>query len=199
MLSVPWLERTARDTLAALRRRYLIAVAAVTAAAAIAALVVTAPFAKRAQIEVGRVAFTLPEQANRVLASISIKNDGSLPALIIAANNAFILTAKEMSSEEEDSEWVHLGTATQTPQGAPQRLEAGAQWPNYAVVKTLERNEYVAFLSGSQLIYFLMRTVYRDESLAPSKRRITETCYYYVQDPRQPHACRGHNRRYVAD
>jgi hypothetical protein len=199
MLAVPWLQRTARAALAAPMRRSLIGVAAVVAAAAIAALLVTAPFSARAQIEVGGVAFTLPAQANRVLASISIKNDGSLPALIIGANNAFILTSKEMSREEEDSEWNHLGAATRAPQGAPQRLEAGAQWPHYAVVKTLERNEYAAFLSGSQLIYFLMRTVYRDESLPPSKRRITEACYYYAKDLQQPRACHGHNRRYVAD
>jgi hypothetical protein len=198
MLSVPWLQRTARDALSAPSRHYLIAIAAVVAAAATAALLVTAPFADRAQIEVGGVAFTLPANAERVLASITIKNAGSLAALVIGSNNAFILTSKEMTREEEDSEWDHLGAAAEA-NGTPQRLEAGAQWPNYTVVKTLERNEYAGFLAGSHLIYFLMRTVYRDESLPPSKRRVTETCYYYMKDPQQPRACRGHNRRYVAD
>ena len=199
MLDVPWLQRTARAALASPTRRYLIAAVVVVAAAGMAALLVAVPFGDRAQIDVGGVAFTLPPQGDRVLAKISIKNAGSLPALIIDSNNAFILTSKEMTREEEDSEWDHLGDATGAHQGAPQRLEAGAQWPNYAVVKTLERNEYETFLSGSHLIYFLMRTAYRDESLPQSKRRITEACYYYVKDPHQPRACRGHNRRYVAD
>jgi len=146
----------------------------------------------------GGVAFNLPAQADRVLATISIKNVGSLPALIIGSNNAFILTSKQMTGAEEESEWDHLGDAAQTRAGPSQRLEAGAQWPNYAVIKTLDRNEYQAFLSGSRLIYFLMRTVYRDESLSASQRRVTEVCYYYVKNPQRPRACRGHNRRYVA-
>jgi hypothetical protein len=196
MRDVPWLQRTARDALAWPARGILIGLAAGTAAA-IAALLLVTPLSKRAQITVGGVDFTLPPHANRVLASISIKNDGFLPALIIGSNNAFILTAKEMTAKEEESEWEHLGAAAEAR--ASRRLEAGARWPNYAVVKTLERDEYQAFLSGSQLIYFLMRTVYRDESLAANKRRITEACYYYLKDPQRPHACRGHNRRYVAD
>jgi hypothetical protein len=198
MRDVSWLQRTARAALAPQARRYLIAGAAV-AAAVIVALIIAAPLGSRARIEVGGVAFSLPPQADRVLASISIKNAGSLPALIIGSNNAFILTSKEMTREEEESEWDHLGDAAQTRGGAPRRLEAGAQWPDYAVVKTLQRDEYQAFLSGSRLIYFLMRTVYRDESLPQSKRRITEACYYYVKDPQRPHACRGHNRGYIAD
>jgi hypothetical protein len=198
MRELPWLQQTARAVLARPARGYLIGAAAV-AAAAIVALLIAAPPGNRARIEVGGVAFSLPPQADRVLARVAIKNVGSLPALIIGSNNAFILTSKEMTGGEEESEWDHLGDAAQTPGGAPQRLEAGAQWPNYAVVKTLERNEYQAFLSGSRLIYFLMRTVYRDESLPASKRRITEACYYYVRDPQRPRTCRGHNRRYVAD
>jgi hypothetical protein len=197
MRDVPSLRRAARAALAWPALAYLIGAAA-GAGAAIAILLVAAPLGNRAQITIGAVEFTLPPQANRVLASISIKNDGSLPALIIGSNNAFILTAKEMTAQEEESEWAHLGAA-EARQGAPQRLEAGAQWPHYAVVKTLERDEYQAFLSGSDLIYFLMRTVYRDGSLAPSKRRITEACYYYAKDPQRPRTCRGHNRRYVAD
>jgi hypothetical protein len=198
MHDVPWLQRTARSALAWPTRGILIGLVA-GAAAAIAALLIATPLGKSAQIAVGGVDFTLPPHADRVLASISIKNDGFLPALIIGSNNAFILTAKEMTAKEEESEWEHLGAAAEAHQEAPRRLEAGAQWPNYAAVKTLKRDEYQAFLSGSQFIYFLMRTVYRDESLAPSKRRITEVCYYYVKDPQRPHACRGHNRRYVAD
>jgi len=197
MRDVPWLQRTARAALAWPTRGILIGLVA-GAAAAITILLLATPLGKRAQITVGGVDFTLPPHADRVLASISIKNDGSLPALIIGSNNAFILTAKEMTATEEESEWEHLGAAAEAHQGAPRRLEAGAQWPNYAVIKTLERDEYQAFLSGSQLIYLLMRTVYRDESLAPSKRRITEACYYYVKDPQRPHACRQHNRD-VAD
>jgi len=196
MRDVGWLQRTARSALAAETRRYLIAGAAV-GTAALAALIIAAAGGNRARIELGGVVFSLPPQADRVLASVSIKNVGSLPAFIIGSNNAFILTTKEMTGEEEDSEWDHLGAAA--PTGVPQRLEAGAQWPNYAVVKTLERNEYQAFLSGSRRIYFLMRAIYRDQSLPPSKRRVTEACYYYVNDLQRPRACRGHNRRYVAD
>jgi hypothetical protein len=198
MRDVQWLQRTARAALAPPARRYLIGLVAV-AAAAIVALLIAAPLGNRARIEVDGVAFSLPPQADRVLASVAIKNVGSLPALIIGSNNAFILTSKEMTGEEEETEWDHLGDAAQTPGGAPRRLAAGAQWPDYTVVKTLERNEYQAFLSGSRLIYFLMRAVYRDESLPASKRRITEACYYYVKDPQRPRSCRGHNRRYVAD
>ena len=197
MRDVLWLQRTARAALAPGERRYLVAGAAV-ACAALLALLIAAP-GNQAQIELGGVAFSLPPPADRVLANISIKNVGSLPALIIGSNNAFILTSKEMTGEEEEAEWDHLGDAAQTRGGAPQRLEAGAQWPDYAVVKTLERNEYQAFLSGSRLIYFLVRVIYRDESLAANKRRITEACYYYVKDPQRPRACREHNRRYVAD
>ena len=197
MREVPWLQRAARAALAPGARRTLIGVAAL-AAAAIVALWVAAPPGNRARIELDGVAFSLPAQADRVLATISIKNAGSLPALIIASNHAFILTAKQMTGAEEESEWEHLGDAAQTRGGPPQRLEAGAQWPNYAVIKTLERNEYQAFLSGSRLIYFLMRTVYRDETLSAGQRRVTEVCYYYMKDPRRPRACRGHNRRYVA-
>jgi hypothetical protein len=196
--AVLWLQRTARAALAPGERRYLIAGAAV-AGAALIALLIAAPLGNGARIELGGVAFSLPPQAERVLANVSIKNVGSLPALVIGSNSAFILTSKAMTGEEEETEWDHLGDAAQTPGGAPQRLEAGAQWPDYAVVKTLERNEYQAFLSGSRLIYFLVRVIYRDESLAANKRRITEACYYYVKDPQRPRACRGHNRRYVAD
>ena len=197
MRDVLWLQRTVRAALAPGERRYLIAGAAV-AGAALIALLIAAP-GNRARIELGGVAFSLPPQADRVLANVSIKNVGSLPALITGSNNAFILTSKEMTGEEEETEWDHLGDAAQTPGGAPQSLEAGAQWPDYAVVKTLERNEYQAFLSGSGLIYFLVRVIYRDEFLAANKRHITEACYYYVKDPQRPRACRGHNRRYVAD
>jgi hypothetical protein len=198
MRAVLWLRRTGRAMLAGGEWRYLIAGAA-AAGAALIVLFIAAPLGNRAQIELGGVAFSLPPQADRVLANVSIKNAGSLPALIIGSNNAFILTSKEMTGEEEETEWDHLGDTAQTRGGAPQRLEAGAQWPDYAVVKTLERNEYQAFLAGSRLIYFLVRVIYWDESLAANNRRITEACYYYVKDPQRPRACRGHNRRYVVN
>jgi hypothetical protein len=199
MLDITWLQRTARETFARSARPYLIAGAAVGAAAAIAALLVGGPLGDTAQVEVGGVAFTLPQNADRLLATIAIKNDGSLPALIIGSNNAFILTSKEMTGDEEESEWDHLGTTEEAAHDAPRRLEPGAQWADYAVVKTLARGEYAAFLSGSSLIYFLMRTLYGDASLPATKQRITEACYYYVKDPQRPRLCRGHNRHYVAD
>jgi hypothetical protein len=198
MLAVAWLQRTAHAAFARPARPYLFAGAAVGAAAAIAALLVAGPLGNAAHIEVG-VAFTLPPRADRLLATIAIKNDGLLPALIIGSNNAFILTSKEMTDHEEDSEWDHLGDTDDAGHEAPRRLEPGAQWPDYAVVKTLARKEYAAFLSGSSLIYFLMRTAYGDASLPATKQRITEACYYYVKDPQRPRFCRGHNRRYVAD
>jgi hypothetical protein len=194
-----WLQRTAHAAFGRPVRPYLIAGAAVGAAAAIAALLVAWPPGTAAQVEVGAIAFTLPPHQDRLMATIAIKNDGALPALIIGSTNAFILTPKEMTGREEESEWDHLGDTEEARHDAPRRLEPGAQWPDYAVVKTLVPKEYEAFLSGSSLIYFLMRTVYRDTSLPDTKQRITEACYYYVKDPQRPRLCRGHNRRYVAD
>jgi len=196
---VAWLRRTAGAAFARPARPYLIAGAAVGAAAAIAALLVGWSLGKAAQVAVGAVAFTLPPHTDRLLATIAIKNDGALPALLIGSNTAFILAPTEMTAREEDSEWDHLGDTEEARRDGPRRLEPGAQWPDYAVVKTLAPKEYAAFLSGSSLIYFLMRTVYRDTSLPDSKQRITEACYYYVKDPQRPRFCRGHNRRYVAD
>jgi hypothetical protein len=199
MLDVAWLQRTARAAFARPGRPYLIVGAAVGAAAAIAALLVGWPLGNAAQVEVAGVAFTLPPHTDRLLATIAIRNHGALPALIIGSNNAFILTSKEMTGGEEESEWDHLGDTEEARHDAPRRLEPGAQWPDYAVVKTLQRKEYEAFLSGTSLIYVLMRTVYRDASLPDTKQRITEACYYYVKDPQRPRLCGGHNRRYVAD
>ena len=196
---IAWLQQTAQTAFARPARPYLIAGAAVGAATAIAALLVGWPLGNAARVEVGAVAFTLPPHTDRVLATIAIKNEGALPALIIGSTNAFILTPKEMTGPEEESEWDHLGDTEEAPHDAPRRLEPGAQWPDYAVVKTLAGKEYEAFLSGSSLIYFLMRTVYGDTSLPNTKQRITEACYYYVKDPQRPRFCRGHNRRYVAD
>jgi hypothetical protein len=196
-----WLRRQAGNLGGGRARHGLIALAAVGTAAALAALLVgwLQMLNGGARVEVYGVAFTLPPHAERLLARISIKNAGSRPALIIGSNNAFILTAKKMTSQEEDSEWGHLGNAEETHLDAPRRLEPGEQWRDYAVVKMLERKEYSAFLGGASLLYVLIRTVYRDASLPASEHRITEACYYYVKDPERPRSCRGHNRRYVAD
>lgn len=192
-----WLQRLVRD-LGRVPRDLMIA-GSVGAAAAVAALFAVIPLAveRAAAVEVRGVTFALPPQGQRLLATISIENIGALPATVIGSNNAFILTAKEMTSEEENREWDHLGEVAAND--APRSLEPGGRWPDYAVVRTLERKEYQAFLSGAALIYFLMRTQYRDASLPAGRHRITETCYYYSKDPQQRRSCHGHNRRYVSD
>lgn len=198
----PWLQRLAGGVARWRPRGSLIGLGIVALAAAVAALLVAFPLQpvdQGARVEVAGVVFGFAPNAERLLATIAIKNAGSLPALIISSNNAVILTPRQMTGAEEDGEWDHLGNAEETRHDAPRRLEPGQEWPDYAVVRTLERKEYQAFLAGTYLIYFLMRTEYRDALLPVTKHRITEVCHYYVKDLARPRSCHGHNRSFVGD
>jgi hypothetical protein len=202
MAQIPWMQGLVRTAAQWGRRRSPFVLAAVVIVAAVVALLLSLmgrDVDKGSRIKMASLVFGFPAGSDQLSASVSIRNEGSLPASIIGSNNAFVLAPKPMTGREEDDEWQHLGDAEEIRQQIHRTLQPGEDWRDYAVVRAARRAEYQGFLGGAYLLYFLMRTEYRDPSLPITKHRVTEICYYFVKDLQRPRSCHSHNRLLVSD